>query len=126
MTNLNELFTAIRDRKDLLRSFLQKESLSENADVFLGILSTPSQKTRDFLLDSQLSEMLSLTPKALQSKIEEESDFEAARHLINAIQFLNATEIILDCVDGICMNGRTDNLSSVTLNVRRLYAQLWP
>lgn len=126
MTNLNELFTAIRDRKELLRSFLQKESLSENADVFLGILSTPSQKTRDFLLDSQLSEMLSLTPKALQSKIEEESDFEAARHLINAIQFLNATEIILDCVDGICMNGRTDNLSSVTLNVRRLYAQLWP
>lgn len=126
MTNLNELFTAIRDRKELLKSFLQKESLSENADVFLGILSTPSQKTRDFLLDSQLSEMLSLTPKALQSKIEEESDFEAARHLINAIQFLNATEIILDCADGICMNGKADNLSTVALNVRKLYAQLWP
>ena len=73
MTNLNELFTAIRDRKELLKSFLQKKSLSENADVFLGILSTPSQKTRDFLLDSQLSEMLSLTPKALQSKHERQS-----------------------------------------------------
>ena len=122
MQNLKETLQTLSEQKRFINELLEKDSLELNSQIYMTIASNRKQLLQEILLDDQVPKLLSLSPKALETQISKESDFEAARHLMNATMFLNLTQNILECAEGICMN--SNNADKMAFYVRKFYAEL--
>ena len=122
MQNLKETLQTITEKNRFINELLEKDSLESNSQIYMTIASNRKQLLQEILLDDQVPKLLSLSPKSIETQISKESDFEAARHLMNAAMFLNLTHSILECAEGICMN--SNNADKMSFYVRKFYAEL--
>lgn len=122
MQNLKETLQTITEKNRFINELLEKDSLESNSQIYMTIASNRKQLLQEILLDDQVPKLLSLSPKSIETQISKESDFEAARHLMNAAMFLNLTHSILECAEGICMN--SNNADKMAFYVRKFYAEL--